>query len=76
MIMPEKDNNILKDNQDKKSLKTAFVIYVDTESLPEKIHACDQNPEKSSKKKSNDTSCGYSLSTHCSFDVSRRKRNF
>ena len=75
--MPEEDNNILTDNQDQKSLKTAFVIYVDTESLLGKIHACDNNPEKSSKTKiSNHTSCYSSLSTHCSFDISRNKHNF
>ena len=30
------DNNILKYNQDKKSLKNTYVIYTDTESLLEK----------------------------------------
>ena len=64
--MPEEDKNILKDNQDKKSLKTAFVIYVDTESLLGKIHACDNNPEKCSKTKiSNHTAFCSSLSTYC-----------
>ena len=59
MIMPEEDN-ILKCNQDKKSLNTPFVIYGDTESLLEKIHACDKNPGKSSTIKiSNHIVCGY-----------------
>ena len=47
MIMPEGDNNIFKYNQDKKSLKTPFVIYADKESLVGKIHACDNSPEES-----------------------------
>ena len=51
MIIPEEDKNILKCNQDKKCLKTPYVIYADTESLLEKVHACDNNPEKFSTTK-------------------------
>ena len=47
MIIPVEDNKILKYNQDKKSLKTPFVIYADKESLVGKIHACDNSPEES-----------------------------
>lgn len=36
MIMPEEDNNILKYNKDKKSLKTPFVIHAYKELLLEK----------------------------------------
>ena len=46
-IMSEKYHKILKHSQDKKSLKTPFVIFADTESMLEKIHACN-NPEESS----------------------------
>ena len=34
-------NSILKNNQEEKSLKTPFIIYADTKSLLENIHACD-----------------------------------
>ena len=34
--IPEESKNILKYNQDKNSLKTPFVIYVDTELLLQK----------------------------------------
>ena len=71
MIMPEEDKNILKCNQDKKCLKTPYVIYADTESLLEKVRACDNNPEKfSTTKISKHIACGYSLSIRCLFDCS------
>ena len=44
--MPEKYHSILKHNQRQKPIKFLFVIYADTESLLEKINACDSNPEK------------------------------
>ena len=49
--MPEKDNKILKYNQGEKSTKVPFIIYVDLESLLEKINLCHKNPEKSSTTK-------------------------
>lgn len=44
--MPKADNKIRKCNQDKKSLKTSFIIYDETESLLEKNHLCNNNPEE------------------------------
>ena len=44
-IIPEEDN-ILKYNQDKKSLKALFVIYVATELLLEKLRSCDNSLEE------------------------------
>ena len=44
--MPEEDNNILKYNQDKKSLKAVFVIYVATELLLEKLRSFDNSLEE------------------------------
>ena len=38
IIIPEKDNHILKYNQDQKSLKIQFVIHTNKESLTEMIH--------------------------------------
>ena len=61
MVM-EKGKSIFEYNQDKKCLKTPFIIYVDTKSLLEKIHACENNSEESSSTEiSEHTACGYSL---------------
>ena len=43
--------NLIKFNQYQKSDKALFIIYVDLESLLEKIDVCRNNPEKSSTKK-------------------------
>ena len=51
IIISEEGKNIVNHNQDKKYLKTLFVIYVDTGLLLEKIHACDNNLEEFSTKK-------------------------
>ena len=62
MVMSEECKNILKYNQDKKSLKAPFIIYADTESSLEKIHTYDNNPEESSITKiSKHTACTYSV---------------
>ena len=45
--MPKKNNNILKFNKGNKSLRMLFIVYTDTESLPEKISSCEKNPETS-----------------------------
>ena len=58
-------------------MKTPFIIYADTESLPKNVHACDNNPEESSTTKaSKHMACGYSLFTHCSFDNTKNKSKF
>ena len=47
------------------------------ESLHDKIGTCHNNPEKSSTTKINKhTASGYSLFTHCSFDVTKNKLNY
>ena len=51
--MPEKDNRILKYNQEDKSMKVPFIIYADLESLLEKMNTCHNNPEESSTTKIN-----------------------
>ena len=72
MVMIEEDNKIWKCNQDKKILKSPFIIYANTESLLDKIHTSNNYPEKSSTTKiSKQTVCCYSLFTHCSFDSSK-----
>ena len=67
----------LKFNQGEKCMKAPFIIYADMESLLNKIYTCDNNPEKSSATNVNKhTSSGYSLFTHCSFDVTKNKLDY
>ena len=75
--MPDKGNNILKYNPGKNSMKIPHIIYVDFECLLEKISICSNNPEKSSTIKLNKhTPCGFSLSTHYSFDTTKNKFDY
>ena len=74
--MPNDDNKILKYNHGEKSLKAPLMIYADLECLLEKMHSCQNNPEKSyTDKKIKHTSSGYSLFTNCSFDETKNKRD-
>ena len=75
--MPNEDNTILKYNHGEKSMRALFIIYADSESLLEKIETCHNNPEKSSTTKINKhTPSGYSLFTHCSFDITKNKLDY
>ena len=47
------DSKILKYNHGENSLKAPFMIYADLECLFEKIHSCQNNPEKSHTEKKN-----------------------
>ena len=70
--MPNEYNKILKYNHGEKSMKVPFIIYADLESLLEKMSTCQNNLEKSSTTKMNKhISSGYSLFTHCSFDLTK-----
>ena len=72
--MPEDENKILKYNHGKKSMKVSFINYADLECLFEKIHSCQNNPEKWSTTILNmHTTSGYSLFTNCSFDITKNK---
>ena len=72
--MPKEVNKILKHKHVEKSMKVPFIIYVDMESLLEKMSICHNNAKKSSKTKINKhTSSGYSLFTYCSFDATKDK---
>ena len=51
--MPNYSNKILKYNHGKNSVRGPFVIYVDLECLLEKMHSCQNNPEKSYTEKKN-----------------------
>ena len=74
--MPTKNNNIIKYNQGEKSIKLLFVIYADLECLLEKMSMCQNNPNESSITEINKhTPSGYSIFTHCSFDLMRNKLN-
>ena len=71
--MPNDDNKILKYNHRKKSFKAPFMIYADLECLLEKMHSCQNNPEKSyTEEKTKHTPFGYSLFTNCSFEGARK----
>ena len=75
--MPKKDNNIIKYNHGEKSMKVPFIIYADVECLLEKVSTCINNPKELSTTKINkNTSSGYSIFTHCSFDESKKKLNY
>ena len=75
--MPEEGKNILKYNQRKKSLKSLFIMYLNTELLLENNCAYDNSAEQSSTAKlSKHTVCGYSFFAHFLFDSSKSKRNF
>ena len=75
--MPTKNNNIIKYNQGEKSMKLPFVIYADLECLLEKMSTCQNNPNESSTTEINKhTPSGYSIFTHCSFDLTRNKLNY
>ena len=58
-------------------MNATFIIYAETDSLLEKIHKCDNNPEESSTTKiSKHTACDHSLFTHSEFDNSINKHHF
>ena len=68
-VIPEEGKNILKEYP--------FIIYIKTELLLKKIHACDSNPEESPETKiRKHKGCGYSLFTHRVFNSSKRKQGF
>ena len=72
--MPNEDNKILEYKHVEKSLKAPFMIHTDWECLLEKIHSCQNNPEKSyTEKKAKHTPSGYSWFTCCSFDASKNE---
>ena len=51
--MPDEFNKILKYNHGEKSLKAPTIIYADFDCLLEKMHSCQNNPEKSYAEKKN-----------------------
>ena len=73
--MPTKDNNIIKYNQGKKSIKLPFAVYADLECLLEKMSTCQNNPYESSATEINKHTSGYSIFTHFSFDQTKNKLN-
>ena len=75
--MPDVDNNILQSEPGEKSLKNAFVIYVDLECLLLKPNTCNNNPNKSyTRAKALHKPSGYSLLTSCSVDKSENKQTY
>ena len=75
--MLKENNKILKYNHREKYMKALYVIYADLEFILEKINTCHNNPKNSSATKINKhTPSGYSLFTHCSFDVTKNKLRY
>ena len=71
-----KEESILKYNHGEISMKILFIIYVDMDSLLDKLDTYS-NPEKSPITKINKhTASGYSLFMHCSFDVTKNKHYY
>ena len=72
--IPNEYNKILKYDHGEKSLKALFMIYADLECLLEKMHSCQNNPEKSyTEIKTKHTPSGYSIFTNCSFNPTKNK---
>ena len=44
VIIPSENTKILEYNQNQKSHKTPFIIYVDLEGILKKMDACKNNP--------------------------------
>ena len=51
--MPNEESKVLKCNYGEKSWKVSGIIYADLECLLEKMHSCQNNPEKSHTEKKN-----------------------
>ena len=63
--MPNEYNKIWKYNHGEKPLNAPAIIYADLECLLEKMHSCQNNPEKSyTENKTKHTPSGYSF-TNC-----------
>ena len=77
MKMSEEFVKILKYNQRQKSMKIPLALYVDIESLHEKLLVCDNNPEKlSAGKTSKHTVCYHSLFTRFCLEPVRNKYDY
>ena len=72
--MPDEDNKKLKYNHGEKSIRVPFINSADLECLLEKVHPCQNNPEKSYREKTiKHTLSGYSLFTNFPFDATKIK---
>ena len=55
-------------------MKVPFIVYVDLESLLQKMGTCHNNPKKSSTTKiTKHLASGYSLLTYCSVDATKSR---
>ena len=74
--MPKK-GSVLKYISGEKSIMTPFVIYVNLESILEKISGCENDSEKSSTiKVKNYIASGYSLFNHCLFHKTKNELDY
>ena len=75
--MPSPNNNIIKYNQEEKSLELPLIIYADLICLLKKIDTCYNNPDLSSTTKINQNiPSRYSIYTNCSSDKSNNKLSY
>ena len=71
--MSDESNKILKYSHGEKSLKAPAITDAELECLLQKIHSCQNNPEKSYTEKTKHTPSGYSIFTSCSFEPTKNK---
>ena len=70
--MPQEDKNILKYNSGEKSLKGAYIFYLDLEALPIKHQSVQNNPDNSyTEKKATHVPSGYALNLVTSYDSNK-----
>ena len=75
--MSETHSKILKLTQNHTPFKIPFIIYENMKRLLEKISSRDNDLTKSfTSKISKHTPSGYSLFTHCLFDINKNKHDF
>ena len=76
--MPKENIKILKYKHGEKSMRVPFIIYVNLESLLEKIKTYHNNFKTSPvvTKRNKHTASGYSLFTKYSFDATKNKLNY
>ena len=75
--MPSEYSNTLEYNHWEKSLKVAFIIYIDLECLLEIIRSCINNPKKSyTERKAKQKLSGRATTLKCSFDATKNKYDY
>ena len=75
--MPNECKKTLEYNHGEKSLKVPFIIYLDLESSLPKMHACQNNIEKSyTERKAKHKTSGWATIVKCSFDATKDRYDY